>query len=64
MRGYSFHILRDTFAVRCLQAGMTIEDLSYVLGHATVTVTAQRYKGFLEMTKDRTVVLKQYMDRI
>ncbi len=64
MRGYSFYILRDTFAVRCLQAGMTIEDLSYVLGHATVTVTAQRYKGFLEMAKDRTVVLKQYMDRI
>ena len=64
MRGYSFHILRDTFAVRCLRAGMTVEDLNYVLGHATVTVTAERYKEFLEMKDDRTMILKRYMEMV
>lgn len=46
MKNYNFHTLRDTFAVRCLKAGMSVENLSYVLGHANVAVTAARYKAF------------------
>lgn len=64
MREYNFHTLRDTFAVRCLKAGMNVEDLSYVLGHSSVTITAERYKEFLEMRQDRVVVLKRYMEMV
>lgn len=64
MKGCNFHTLRDTFAVRCLQAGMSIEDLSYVLGHSSVTGTAERYKGFVEMKENRRVVLRRIMELV
>lgn len=64
MKGCNFHTLRDTFAVRCLRAGMSIEDLSYVLGHSSVTGTAERYKGFVEMKENRVVVLKRIMELV
>lgn len=64
MRGCNFHTLRDTFAVRCLKAGMSIEDLSYVLGHSSVTGTAERYKEFVEMKENRVVVLKRIMELV
>ena len=37
------HILRHTFATTCLQAGCDIKTLSELLGHASATVTLQRY---------------------
>lgn len=64
MKGCNFHTLRDTFAVRCLKAGMSIEDLSYVLGHSSVTGTAERYKRFVEMKENRVVVLKRIMELV
>jgi len=64
MKGCNFHTLRDTFAVRCLRAGMSIEDLSYVLGHSSVTGTAERYKGFVEVKENRVVVLKRIMELV
>ena len=59
---YNFYALRDTFAVRCLEKGMAVEDLSYVLGHATVSITAERYKGFEGEGRERIVVLKGIME--
>jgi len=64
MKGYNFHMLRDTFAVRCLRAGMSVENLSYVLGHASVTITAERYKGFLEIKQERITVLRRIMELV
>lgn len=61
---YNFYALRDTFAVRCLEKGMAVEDLSYVLGHATVSITAERYKGFEGEGRERIVVLKGIMERV
>lgn len=61
---YNFYALRDTFAVKCLEKGMVVEDLSYVLGHATVTVTAERYKGFEGVGRERIMVLKGIMERV
>ncbi|ERM91931.1 hypothetical protein O163_08260 [Caldanaerobacter subterraneus subsp. yonseiensis KB-1] len=43
------HILRHTFAKKCLLAGMDIYTLSKILGHASVTTTE---KAYLELTKD------------
>lgn len=64
MRSYNFHMLRDTFAVRCLRAGMSVENLSYVLGHASVTITAERYKDFLKMKQEQIMVLRRIMELV
>ena len=64
MKGGRFHVLRDTFAVRCLEAGMSVEDLSYVLGHSSVAITAERYKGFMEAKQERVVVLRRIMEMV
>lgn len=64
MKEYNFHTLRDTFAVRCLRVGMSMENLSYVLGHARVTITAERYCEFLEITQERTAILRTIMEMV
>ncbi len=64
MKNYNFHTLRDTFAVRCLKAGMSVENLSYVLGHANVAVTAARYKAFMEVKQERITVVRRIMELI
>lgn len=64
MKSYNFHILRDTFAVRCLEAGMTVENLSYVLGHANVAITAERYKQFTGIKQERITVLRRIMELV
>ncbi len=64
MREYNFHTLRDTFAVRCLKAGMSIENLSYVLGHASVSITAERYKVFMEPRENQITILRKIMEGV
>lgn len=61
---YNFHVLRDTFAVRCIRAGMSIENLSYVLGHASVAITAERYKEFLKIKQERITILKKIIELV
>ena len=43
LQGVHFHTLRHTFATRCVEAGFDIKSLSEILGHATVTMTLERY---------------------
>lgn len=38
-----FHILRHTFATRCIEVGFDIKSLSEILGHSDPKVTLQRY---------------------
>lgn len=38
-----FHTLRHTFATRCIEVGFEIKSLSEILGHATTTITLNRY---------------------
>lgn len=40
---YTFHALRHTFATRCVEQGVDIKSLSEIMGHASVTITMQRY---------------------
>lgn len=39
----NFHSLRHTFATRCVELGFDIKTLSEILGHASVTITMNRY---------------------
>ena len=38
-----FHVLRHTFATRCVEAKIDIKTLSEILGHSSVTITMNRY---------------------
>lgn len=39
----NFHILRHTFATRCVEANVDIKSLSEILGHSNVNITMNRY---------------------
>lgn len=39
----NYHALRHTFATRCVELGFDVKTLSELLGHATVTMTMDRY---------------------
>ena len=43
LEGVHFHTLRHTFATRCVEVGFEIKTLSEILGHATTTITLERY---------------------
>lgn len=39
----NYHVLRHTFATRCVELGFDIKSLSEILGHANVNITMNRY---------------------
>ena len=39
----NFHVLRHTFATRCVELGFDVKSLSEILGHANVNITLNRY---------------------
>ena len=39
----NFHTLRHTFATRCVEVGFDVKTLSEILGHASVSITLNRY---------------------
>ena len=39
----NFHVLRHTFATRCIEAGVDVKSLSEMLGHASVNTTLSIY---------------------
>ncbi len=43
LAGVHFHTLRHTFATRSIEVGFEIKSLSEILGHASTTVTLNRY---------------------
>ena len=46
------HRLRDTFAVSLLQAGVSIETVAVLLGHATTQVTQRHYSPWVKIRQD------------
>lgn len=38
-----FHVLRHTFATRCVEVGFEIKSLSEILGHSSPKITLERY---------------------
>ena len=39
----NYHVLRHSFATRCIERGMDAKTLSEILGHANVKTTLQMY---------------------
>lgn len=39
----NYHILRHTFATRCVESGFDAKSLSEILGHSSVNITLNRY---------------------
>lgn len=43
VRSRNYHVLRHTFATRCVEAGVDVKTISEILGHANVTITLNTY---------------------
>jgi len=51
--GFHAHRFRDTFAVRLLQAGVPLEEVSVLLGHSSIRITEQHYAPWVKARQDR-----------
>ena len=40
---FSMHVLRHTFATRCIEAGMMPKTLQMILGHSNIGITMNLY---------------------
>lgn len=43
LRSVNYHVLRHTFATRCIEVGVDVKTLSELLGHADVSITMNTY---------------------
>jgi len=48
-----FHDLRHTYASMAISAGVPLNDLKVVLGHSSISVTADTYGHLLENSHNR-----------
>ncbi len=56
----NFHMLRHTFATRCVEVGFETKSLSEILGHSSVNITLNRYVHS-SMELKRTNMEKLYL---
>ncbi len=43
IKSINYHVLRHTFATRCVEVGIDVKTLSEILGHANVSITLNTY---------------------
>lgn len=47
------HRLRDTFAVRLLEKGVSIETVSVLLGHSNIRITLKHYRPWVKSLQEK-----------
>lgn len=52
---FSMHVLRHTFATRCIEAGMKPKTLQTILGHANIGITMNLYVHTTEDEKQKEI---------
>lgn len=57
IRSIHFHVLRHTFATRCVERGIDIASLSKLLGHASIKLTLDTYTDSLWENRKKAVSL-------
>lgn len=62
VKDVNFHVLRHTFATRCVEAGFDIKSLSELLGHSNVHMTLNKYVHST-LEQKRINMDKLYADR-
>lgn len=54
---FSMHVLRHTFATRCIEGGMKPKTLQKILGHSNIGITMNLYVHIIEDEKHREIDL-------
>ena len=54
---FSTHVLRHTFATRCIEGGMKPKTLQKILGHSNIGITMNLYVHITEDEKQREIDL-------
>ena len=62
--GFHPHRLRDTFAVGLLTAGVSIEDVSALLGHSSIQTTERHYAPWDRRRRDRLTRVVRAANRL
>lgn len=57
IKRFSMHVLRHTFATRCIEAGMKPKTLQMLLGHSNIGITMNLYVHTTEDEKKREIDL-------
>lgn len=57
IKRFSMHVLRHTFATRCIEGGMMPKTLQKILGHSNIGITMNLYVHITEEEKQREIDL-------
>ena len=57
IKRFSMHVLRHTFATRCIEAGMMPKTLQKILGHSNIGITMNLYVHITEDEKHKEIDL-------
>lgn len=55
IRHVNFHVLRHTFATRCIEAKVDIKTLSELLGHSSIEITLKTYVHSSTLLKEESI---------